>query len=185
MNKPKCDANDSINFLVAAQKVFSAVEAGVSSAWEGPGHDSYTRLLQRLPPDSEALWVEVEPCVDKRRGLLVVDDTTLDKPYAKDMALVTWHWSGKHQEVVQGINLMSLVWTDEGQSSWPLDYRLYNKVVDGLDKNDHFRAMMSTGHQRGFSPRLVAFDGWYSSLDNLKLRRDFEWPWLTRLKSNR
>jgi len=185
MNKAKCDANDYINFLVAAQKVFSTVEAGASSGAGGPGHDSYTRLLQRLPPDSETLWEEVEPCVDKRRGMLVLDDTTLDKPYAEDMALVTRHWSGKHHEVVQGINLISLVWTDDGQSSWPLDYRLYNKLVDGLDKNDHFRAMVRAAHQRGFSPRLVAFDSWYSGLDNLKLLRDFAWPWLTRLKSNR
>jgi len=185
MNKPKCDANDYINFLVAAQNVFSAVEAAASGAWEGPAHDAYTRLLQRLPPDSEALWVEVERCIDKTRGMLVIDDTTLDKPYASDMALVTRHWSGKHHEVVQGINLISLVWTDDGQSSWPLDYRLYNKAVDGLDKNDHFRTMVRTAHQRGFSPRLVAFDGWYSSLDNLKLLRDFDWQWLTRLKSNR
>jgi len=185
MNKPKCDANDYINFLVAAQNVFSAVEAAASSGEEGPAHDAYTRLLQRLPPDSEALWVEVEGCIERTRGMLVIDDTTLDKPYAKDMALVTRHWSGKHHEVVQGINLISLVWTDDGQSSWPLSYRLYNKADDGLDKNDHFQAMVSTAHQRGVSPRLVAFDGWYSSLDNLKLLRDFDWPWLTRLKSNR
>nr|WP_246522845.1 hypothetical protein [Gemmata palustris] len=29
------------------------------------------------------------------------------------------------------------------------------------------------------------FDGWYSSLDNLKLIRNCGWVWLTRLKSNR
>jgi hypothetical protein len=32
---------------------------------------------------------------------------------------------------------------------------------------------------------LVAFDSWYSSLENLKLVRDLGWAWLTRLKSNR
>ena len=31
----------------------------------------------------------------------------------------------------------------------------------------------------------MAFDSWYSSLDNLKLVRGFGWEWLTRLKSNR
>ena len=48
---------------------------------------AYTRLLTRLPPDTAALWQEVEPLIDKRRGLLVVDDTTLDKPYAQGQAL--------------------------------------------------------------------------------------------------
>ncbi len=31
----------------------------------------------------------------------------------------------------------------------------------------------------------MAFDSWYSGLDNLKLLRDLGWHWLTQLKSNR
>ncbi len=117
--------------------------------------------------------------------MLILDDSRLDKPYASKMALVTSHWSGKHHAVVRGINLISLVWTDAGQSSLPCDYRIYNKAHDGLDKNDHFREMLAAAHARGFTPSLVAFDGWYSSLDNLKRIREYGWPWLTRLKSNR
>ena len=186
MNAPKCTEYDYINFLVAAQQVFSAVEAARShpESDRQPAHDAYTRLLQRLPPDSEALWAEVQPCINRRQGLLVIDDTTLDKPYASQMALVSRHWSGKHHDVVQGINLISLVWT-EGDACLPCDYRLYNKAQDGLSKNDHFRAMLQQAQIRGFQPALVAFDSWYSSLENLKLVRDFGWDWLTRLKSNR
>jgi len=186
MNAPKCTEQDYINFLVAAQRVFSASEAARShpAGTDKPAHDAYTRLLQRLPPDSAALWMEVQPCVDPTSGLLVIDDTTLDKPYASQMALVTRHWSGKQHEVVQGINLISLVWTD-GDAAFPCDFRLYNKTEDGLSKNDHFRAMLEMAHRRGFQPALVAFDSWYSSLENLKLVRTFGWEWLTRLKGNR
>lgn len=186
MNAPKCTEYDYINFLVAAQQVFSAVEAARShpESQRQPAHDAYTRLLQRLPPDSEALWTEVQACIDLLKGLLVIDDTTLDKPYAQKMALVSRHWSGKHQQVVQGINLISLVWTD-GDAALPCDYRLYHKTQDGLSKNDHFRSMLAAAQGRGFQPALVAFDSWYSSLENLKLVRDFDWEWLTRLKSNR
>ena len=95
----------------------------------------------RLPPDSERLWQEVEPLVERRMGALVIDDTTLDKPYASKMALVTRHWSGKHGRVVQGINLISLVWTMDG-CRLPSDFRLYNKEQDGLSKNDHFQDML-------------------------------------------
>ena len=31
----------------------------------------------------------------------------------------------------------------------------------------------------------MVFDGWYSSLENLKLIRSFQWLWLTRFKANR
>jgi hypothetical protein len=40
-----------------------------------------------------------------------MDDTTLDKPYARKMDLVTRHWSSKHQRVVQGFALLTLLWT--------------------------------------------------------------------------
>jgi hypothetical protein len=148
------------------------------------GHHPYTRLLQRLPPDSEALWAEVKACIRLDTGLLIIDDTTLDKPYARQMGLVTRHWSGKHHAVVQGINLISLVWSD-GDAALPCDYRLYHKEQDGLSKNDHFRALLQCAHERGFRPSLVVFDSWYSSLENLKRVRGLGWAWLTRLKSNR
>jgi hypothetical protein len=131
-----------------------------------------------------ALWLEVEPLVKRKSGVLVVDDSTLDKPYARHMALVTRHWSGKQHQVVQGINLVSLVWSD-GDARLPCDFRLYHKDQDGLSKNDHFQHMLIQAHERGFEPEVVAFDSWYASLPNLKLIRDYDWHWLTQIKSNR
>jgi putative transposase len=186
MNPPKCDEMDYINFLIAAQNVFSSVEASRTHPAEDkpPAHDAYTRLLKRLPPDSKMLWQEVEPLVEKKVGVLVIDDTTLDKPYASKMALVTPHWSGKHGRVVKGINLISLVWTGKA-CRLPCDFRIYNKAQDGLTKNDHFRDMLQQAAECGFEPELVAFDSWYSGLPNLKQLRSLNWPWLTQLKSNR
>ena len=108
------------------------------------------------------------------------------------MGLVTRHWSGKHHAVVEGINLTTMLWTD-GLSSLPCDCRLYEKndhepAEDGKEqvtKNDHFLAMLQTAKEREFRPRYVCFDGWYSSLANLKAVRGHGWHFLTRLKSNR
>jgi len=122
-----------------------------------------------------------------------VDDTTLDKPYAQKIGLVTRHWSGKHHAVVEGINLTTMLWTD-GLSSLPCDCRLYEPAEKGKEqvtKNDHFLAMLQilamlqTAKEREFRPRYVCFDGWYSSLANLKAVREYGWRFLTRLKSNR
>jgi hypothetical protein len=186
MNPPKCDEMDYINFLIAAQRVFSSVEASHTHPAEeqAPAHNAYTRLLRRLPPDSQALWQEVQGLVNPSKGVLVIDDSTLDKPYASQMALVSRHWSGKHHAVVQGINLISLIWTDR-ECRLPCDFRLYNKVEDGLSKNDHFQHMIEQARQRGFEPELVVFDSWYSGLPNLKLLRSLGWHWLTQLKGNR
>lgn len=67
----------------------------------------------------------------------------------------------------------------------PTDFRAYDKPRDGLTKNDHFRAMLGTANERGFEPRYVLFDSWYSSLQNIKAIRSYGWRWSCRLKGNR
>ena len=87
--------------------------------------------------------------------MLVLDDSTLDKPYAQKIGLVTRHWSGKHKAVVRGVNLATLLWTD-GDRKLPVDYRLYSKA-DGKSKHDHFWEMLLMAEGRGFEPRYVLF----------------------------
>lgn len=183
MNPAKVSAEDYIQWLIASPKVVSARQAGRLD----PGlvaHDAYTRLLRRLEPNPIELWQEVSPFVPREKGWLIVDDSTLDKPYGPHIALVTRHWSGKHRAVVSGINLITLLWTD-GDLAIPIDYRVFNKDTDGLTKNDHLCQMLETARQRGFSPWGVLWDSWYSSLANLKLLRAWGWPLFVGIKSNR
>lgn len=41
-----------------------------------------TRLLHRLETDPDELWQEARTQVTLTRGILVIDDSTLNKPYA-------------------------------------------------------------------------------------------------------
>src|ERR1043166_6378085 len=113
---PKLEDIDYIQFLLAAQTTFTCTEAArcCGELEHKPAHDAFCRLLTRRPPDAEALWQEVAPLVHKHSGLLVLDDSTLDKPYARFMDRVSRHWSGKHKRVVSGINLITMLWTDGG-----------------------------------------------------------------------
>lgn len=185
MSVPKVHPIDYIQFLIATPKACSGTEAArvQPDQPDPPAHDAFTRLLTRLEPDPETLWLESQTQLDRTDGVLVVDDSTLDKPYSTSIELVTRHWSGKHHAVVKGINLITLLWTN-GDRHIPCDYRVYDPT-DKLTKNDHFGDMIRLAHSRGLRPRCVLFDGWYSSLDNLKLIRTCGWTWLTRLKSNR
>ena len=186
MNPPKCCDLDYIHFLTAAANVFTCTEASrcYPEGSDSPSHDAFTRLLQRWPPDTAALWIESSHLVRRGEGILIVDDTTLDKPYAKKMDLVYPQYSGKHHGVVNGINITTLVWTD-GNSVIPVDFRIYDNYNDGKTKNDHLQDMLEKAKERGFRPDFVLFDSWYSSLDNLKKIRGLGWHWLTRLKKNR
>jgi len=184
MNPPKCKEEDYIDFLIATQKAYSCTEAARVQPNERVSHDAILRMLHRLEPTSESLWEESSQFVDKSKGYLVIDDSTLDKPYASKMDLVSYQWSGKHHRVVKGINLQSLIWTD-GDSLIPIDYRIYDKAKTGLTKNDHFREMLLKAKERRFSPKYVLFDSWYASLENLKQVRNLEWLWMTRLTATR
>jgi putative transposase len=185
MNPAKVHDQDYIDFLIASPLAYSATEAARVQPDDpaAAAHDAFTRLLHRIEPDSDTLWNEVQSQVRRTTGVLVIDDSTLDKPYAKHIELVSRHWSGKHHAVVQGISLVTVLWTD-GDRNLPCDYRIYEKI-SGLTKNDHFADLLRMSYARGFRPECVVFDGWYSSLDNLKLIRTLGWKWLTRLKSNR
>src|SRR4051812_14647036 len=106
MNAPRCDEFDYLNFLIAAPGPVSCTEAArvQPDSAHAPAHDAFTRLLPRIDPAPQALWEEPEPLVEKAGGVLVIDDSTLDNPYAKKVELVPRHWSGKHHRVVRGIN---------------------------------------------------------------------------------
>jgi putative transposase len=178
---------DYMQFLIAAQRVYSCTAAAhcAPETAQPPAHDAFVRLLHRQPPATAALGQAVEPYVQVQRGVLVLDDTTLDTPYARQMEGVTRHWSGKHQRVVAGINLLTLLWTD-GTACLPCDCRFYDQPLRGGQiKNQHFRIMLTTAQQRGFTPRLVCCDSWYRSLENLKAGRAYGWYFLPRLKHKR
>jgi hypothetical protein len=186
MNPPKCNDEDYINFIIASPRQITATEAErvQPESKDAPAHDAFTRLLTRLELDSQTLWSEAETQIDRDDGILVLDDSTLDKPYSRFNDLVYRHYSGKHHAVVAGINLITLLWTD-GDRAVPCDYRIFDKDTDGLTKNDHFAEMLMQAYERGFNPWMVCFDAWYSSIENLKMVRGLGWKFLTRLKANR
>jgi putative transposase len=186
MNPPRATADAYIQFLLGTPTAVSATEAArvQPERPNAPAHDAFTRLLHRLEPDPATLWAEVRPLLRPDDGVLIVDDSTLDKPRARHIDLVGYHWSGNHHAVVRGINLITAVWSD-GDRLYPTDYRLYHKAGDGKTKNDHFADLLAAAHARGLRPKAVLFDGWYASTDNLKRVRGFGWVFVTRLKGNR
>jgi putative transposase len=185
MNAARYQPEDYVQFLIASSGAVSCVEAArVQPSAVAVAHDAVTRMLTRVPPDPAAVWADARGLVERERGVLVVDDTTLDKPHGRHIDLVTRHWSGTHKRIVWGINLTTLVWTD-GVAVVPVDVRVYAKATDGLTKNAHLRHMLTTANERGFTPRFVLFDSWYSGLENLKHIRRLGWSWMCRIKCNR
>jgi hypothetical protein len=135
--------------------VFTCTEAArcQPSGENNPSRDAFTRLLQRQPPDTDALWTEVNRLYSRKEVSLIADDTLLDKPYAKKMDLVYHQWSGKQHRIVNGINVCTLLWTN-GSAMIPVNFRIYDIKSDGKTKNDHFQDMLAEPRNGVSSPIL-------------------------------
>lgn len=183
MQYQKCNLDLYVNFLIGSQKQYSANELSKVSP-KDMAHDSVSRWLssQKLTP--KTLWRESKEFVSLEEGYLVIDDSVLDKPYARVMPLVKKQYSGKHHGLVNGIDIVNFLWTN-GEKMIPIDYRVYDPSNDGKTKNDHAKEMLETARSRGFKPKAVLMDSWFTSIGNLKLIENFGWKWIGGLKCNR
>lgn len=183
MQNQKCSIDLYVDFLIASQKQYSGAELSRVSP-EPMAHDAVSRWLSTEKLTPQLVWQQSRELVKQDKGYLVIDDTLLDKQYARNMALTKKQYSGKHHRVVQGINIINHLWTD-GEKLIPIDYRIYDPTRDGKTKNDHAREMIHTAEKRGFKPLYVLMDAWYTCVDNLKAIVRKGWKWIGALKCNR
>lgn len=186
--KQKCNLNLYSNFLIANQNRYSGAELSRVEPSGRMAHDSVTRWLMKADFRPQDLWRYAKPLVRAEAGYLVLDDTVVSKPFARNIDLARHQYSGREHREINGIGIVNLLWTDVvgSQTEYvPVDYRLYAPDHDGKGKNDHFRDMLDKAEKRGFSPSYVLFDSWYGGLDNLKAIRKKGWHWVTDLKKNR
>ncbi len=182
MVKRKCSKESYCQFLISAQTNFTATQ--FASLVSDTAHDSITRFLSRIKLTPKIIWEYSQKFVDKDKGYLIADDTVLDHPYGERIGLAKWQYSGAHHDVVFGIGLVTLLWTNSDEHI-PIDFRLYAKVDDGKTKNQLFREMLIKAHQRKFTPKAVLMDSWYSVSDTLHLINNYGWIFICGLQSNR
>ena len=184
MQHQKCSLKLYTNFLLGSQSHYSGAELSKVSPID-MAHDSVTRWLDSSRYTPSDLWKHVKELVVPADGYLVGDDSVLDKRYSRKNELAKKQYSGDEHGLVNGICLVNLLWTRDEQYV-PVDYRIYQKENDDKTKNDHFQDMLIRAKRRGFKPKFVLFDSWYSSVENLKLIvKKLEWHFIANLKSNR
>jgi len=147
-------------------------------------HDQFQEFLASKWDSQQILWEKAEPHLQRKGGCLTYDDTLVDKPYSNETKPVHYQWSGVHKQVMKGINITSLVWTD-GDKKIPFDFQMYDKPNDGKTKNQLAREMITRAKERGFEPEVVLFDSWFSGKENLKQLQEYSWKFLVEVKCNR
>lgn len=147
-------------------------------------HDSVSRWLAEAECRPRDVWQAAKNKVEGP-GILVADETIIDKNRSQKIELVRWQYSGTEHDVIRGIGLLNMFWVGQNEESTPVDFRIYEPIEDGKTKNDHFRDMLKIAYERGVKPQAVVADSWYSSLNNVKCVRDLGWFWVMGLRKNR
>ena len=120
--------------------------------------------------------------VCSRGRLSDLDDTVVEKPYARLLGEAAWLWSNKQHKVVFGVVLVLLVERD-GQCRIPVGYRVWQK---GNIEVDLALELLSYARNRlRCKPQFVLFDSWYPAERLLKRLKDYGWYFVCQLKKNR
>jgi hypothetical protein len=176
-----CNLSMYTGFLLSEPKYVSCRRLGEVM---NISHDSVNRFLNRESYDGEDLFNEVKPLINLCGGTLSVDDSVLDKPYAKYIAFIGYFWSGKHHASVQGINLVTMYYTDTEGNHYPVNFRVVDKS-ENKTKNDYFLEMLYELMGWGLKPAMVTGDSWYGCTKNLKAIKNYGLEFMFAIKSNR
>ena len=184
MSKSKCSKDLYCAFLKVTSQRYSALSLSEVSPIN-LSHDSISRWLEDSHIRPKDIWNEAKSHVLESNGIIVADETVLNKNRSQKIKLVRWQYSGDEHDIVKGIGMLNFLWVDDKDGVCPMDFRIWEPKEDGYTKNDHFREMLKTAKRKGVTPKAVVADSWYSSLDNVKCIRDLGWYWLMGLRKNR
>ncbi len=157
--------------------------SSIAEVFAKASHDGLTRMLNGNWSGQTLLDVALRVLFKVVGGYLIVDDTVVEKPYARWLEEAGWVWSSQPSKVVYGVSVVLLVWTD-GQIRIPLGYRVWKK--GGPSKFELALELLSYARNRlKCKPQFVLFDSWYPSKVILTRIRDYGWYFVCRLKKNR
>jgi putative transposase len=116
-------------------------------------------------------------------GYLVIDDTVINKSFAKSIEKLAWIFCSKENRAVLGLNLVVLVWSN-GTTTLPLAVKIWKK--GGKSKYDLALELLAYAKNiLCLQPDYVAFDSWYASKKILKRLNTYKWTFFSQLKKNR
>ena len=125
--------------------------------------------------------------IDWSKGWLMIDDTVIEKPYAKNIECVYWQYSSKNADFITGISLTALLWSD-GKQNIPIKFMIYEKDENGKPiktKNEFAIESLQYAIKLGIKLKKVCFDSKYASNNLLNWLNNNKLTYYSQLASNR
>jgi hypothetical protein len=144
-------------------------------------HDAVTRFLggEGVEASAKEWWLTIKPLVrraERQDGVLLFDDTIIEKPHTDENAIVCWHFDQSKGRLIKGINLLTALY-QAGELSLPVAFELVEKLEwdeapdekgcwhrrSATTKNERLQRMLRQAVANGLRFGLVLADVWYAS----------------------
>lgn len=156
----------------------------------GVSHDYLSRVLKTSGGCVFALvsTVVLKTLEKFRDGVLIIDDTTINKSFAKVIEGCSWLWSSNDERVVFGYQVVVLIWSN-GTLSLPLRWEFYKKEAVRDEQRTKIDIavdlLVYAKETLQLSPQKILFDSFYAAERILRQCEEYDWKYVTKIKSNR
>ena len=175
---------------------------GLAQLMEGTiSHDQVTRMLSSPKMTSKEWWRLVKPqvrLVEQEEGVLIVDDSIVEKPYTDENEIICWHFDHTKGRTVKGINFVTTLYYAQ-DVALPVAFEIVSKTETYIDektgkekrkskhtKNDRYRWMLQATCKNKIPFAYVLNDLWFASAENMRfVKLDLKKEFIMALKSNR
>jgi putative transposase len=117
-------------------------------------------------------------------GWLIIDDTVIDKSFAKQIENLSWIYCSKKQRSVLGLNLVLLCWSN-GTITIPLAFKIWKKAGRKSKFDLALELLAYAKNVLQIQPKYITFDSWYASKKILRRLKQYRWSFYSQLKRNR
>ncbi len=158
---------DYCQFLISSQVNYTLTNFADHS--QQFSHDQLNRLLNNDKLTPRLVWEQTrQEIVLSDKGMIVFDDTVLDKNFSFAIQLVRRQYSGNAHGIIKGIGVVTCVYVNpELKRFWLLDYRIFAPDEDGNTKLDHVQQMYDSLLEKDKNKELsfstVLMDTWYAT----------------------
>jgi len=176
---------NAINYLKGLICVFENANCMCLSEISKCSHDSLTRILKKSRFNWQTLLINLGLRIfgNLSGGYLIIDDTAINKQFAKYIENLSWVFDSKIGKCILGLNLVMIAWSN-GKITIPLAIKVYQKS-NGKTKIDLALELIEWARKLGFKPDYITFDSWYSADRILKKIHKLGWAFITQIKKNR
>ena len=175
---------------------------GLAQLMEGAiSHDQVTRMLSSPKMTSKEWWRLVKSHVrkvEREDGVIIVDDSIVEKPYTDENEIICWHYDHAKGRTVKGINFVTTLYHVQ-DIALPVAFEIVSKKVPYIDqrtgqekrksahtKNERYRRMLQATCKNNIPFAYVLNDLWFASAENMRfVKLDLQKEFIMALKSNR